>query len=580
MSVRLPFHWAILLWLLGASAGIAGAPETSLLRLVGTDAGLCVEVVGLRERWPEFVDSELVRRVRRSAFYEQWLSSPDYQKLRKAQRRLEALVERPAGRFLRDLFGESVVLAIYPAGGHPARGVLLLKASDEQTVRHALEAWSRAEPAETVSLTFAGEAYFQRTRQPQGEREGETQFYWTSGSLLALSDNEGMIRRVIELAVSMADTDRLSESAEYSRAVGSLSPDCAVKVWFNPRAWDDAFRVGNDPSRVLLAAIWRRCESIVAGARLQSGVVFEVVAHYDGSDLPPHWSRFVEAAGGRPRYLHRVPQTALVAFVGRPGLAALGDWISVQFDGRQGNATRQVSRGLLGGLDPFTDVIPELGPDWCAYLVPDESAAAEEIPVGGVMALSLVPEGRDSASERLRSALDAAVHQALGIVAAIHNAGGPERAAIVESEARPQETVRWIEEIGPWQPAGVVGPDALVVGSSPEAATEFLELDSQQSLPSVSGFEDWRIRFFPEENQIAFLNLVAVRDLLQSHRPFFLTHTARSQSQSESEAEEHVGNLQDVLAIADAAFAAAAIDHQRLRIVCGLVTDDAQPAAP
>lgn len=550
----------------------AAEPDDVLRRLVASDAGLCIEFSRLKQHWPELANSEIPDRLRRSAAYRRWVGSADHRKLREGKERLEALFGRPADEFLGDLFGHSVVLAIYPSAGERAAGVLLVHAANDLVIREAVEIWNAAEGAQLEELSHAGQTFVGRTR-PRHTDGPRSQFYWTAGAVLALSDNEAVIRRAIDLASSPSDADSILALSEYHRAARSLPHSGPVRVWFNPRAWDHAVRGDGEPSRRPLAAVWNRCESIAASLRLESGVVIEAVAHYDTNGVPEQWTEFVRTIAGPADFLERVPRRALCAVVGRHGLAALDRWIAARLDAApHGRSARQVGRGLLGGLDPATDLLVALEPDWGAYLVPGETDAPDRVPVDAVVALKLSVD-----RDELRFAIDAALRQGMAMLALFHNAQGPEVAAVVRSQPHDAGTVHWIEGIKEWQPAAALSADSLVLGSSPEAIAEFMDLHPDESLSSLPEFRRWRSELFPGENQIAFVNLGTIRTLFEQQREFFITHSARSESISESEAETRLAELEDLLALSDGAFLAAALGEQSVRVTCGLVVHE--PAA-
>ncbi|HVW01035.1 MAG TPA: hypothetical protein VHB77_11870, partial [Planctomycetaceae bacterium] len=67
---------------------LAGQVPADLLRLVGRDVGLCVEITQARERRLAFAQSELWSRFRQSPFFEDWRKSRGYQKFADARRML------------------------------------------------------------------------------------------------------------------------------------------------------------------------------------------------------------------------------------------------------------------------------------------------------------------------------------------------------------------------------------------------------------------------------------------------------------------------------------------------------------
>ena len=568
MNFRTPVSRALALGLALCSLLPAAEPDDVLRRLVDADAGLCVELSGLQQHWPELAGSELAGRLRQSAAYRRWMESADYRKLSDGEKRLESLFGRPTREVLGDLFGHSVVLAIYPSPDEHAAGVLLVNAANDLVIQEAVDIWNAAEGAQLETLPHAGQAYVRRTR-PRATGDPRSQFYWTSGAVFALSDNEAVIRRVIDLASSPSQAASILTLPEYERAARSLPRSGAVWVWFNPRAWDHVALAG-DSLRKPLGAVWNRCESIAARLLVDRGVVIEAVAHYDQEGVPDQWSHLIRTIAGPVGFLDRVPRRALFAVAGRHGLACLDQWIAARLEATaQGRSTRQVGRGFLGGLDPVTDLLAAFEPDWGAYVVPREAGAADRMPVDAVVALRLSIE-----DDELLSAVDAGLRHALATLALFHNAQGPKVAAVVRSQPGDTGTVHWVEGIDKWQPAAALTADSLVFGTSPEAVVEFGNLKPDESLSSDAQFRRWRSELFPGKNQVAFANIGAIRRLLQSRREFFIADSVRSESIGEAEAESRLAELQDLLALADGAVLAASLDEESLRLTFGLLVDE------
>ena len=603
MKAKAFFQLAWLLFFAFASSRPSLAADR-LLRLVGSDVGICVEASNLGKRLPVLADSQLAERLQNSSFYRQWRESKDYRKLEHAREIIEKLTGKPFEQFATELFGESVVLALYPAGGDKLAGVLLTQTSKEKDLQAALDAWNGAEPRHRLErLEHAGQTYFRRTKPPAGKKRGEVLYYVTLGRLFAFSDTESLIQQVIELnrastgngptnakAAGDAGRECLFDSASYQTARRSLSPDSVVSVYLNPRQLDDAIKPKPhepDPPQALVE-IWRRCESLVFGIRLGEGIVVEAVAHYKQSDASGKWTRLIERTSGPPDFLQRVPRNALAAVAGQHDLDGLSQLVLEQMPKpkrQQLNAFRQIARGLLLGLDLFDDVLPNLKPNWVLYVVPAQQSRGDAPPVDGLLALELPADAKPNAARRkanLRDALHNGLNTALHLAVAAHNGKSPKVPAIVRDTEVPypgqtdKVLVRWIEGMEPYQPAYAITPNHLIFSSSRKLIEEFISTEPEERLISDDGFQRWRESFFPQASQVLFVNVARVRDFVAGHREYFVRQAVRRKTVDAAEAARRVKRLDDVLQLADGAFMAARIADDHVRLVVGVAL--AEPA--
>ena len=96
-----------------------------LVRLVGPDAGLCLEVPRLDETLTAFKQGEFFRRLERSKFYAEWKrASPKNQAIANLATFVDILTAKPARPFVRDVLGTAVVIAAYTEPGPKMSAIL------------------------------------------------------------------------------------------------------------------------------------------------------------------------------------------------------------------------------------------------------------------------------------------------------------------------------------------------------------------------------------------------------------------------------------------------------------------------
>lgn len=574
------------------AAAQSSADTRPLTRLVAADVGLCVEVSQFAKTWPAVAQSKFFKRIERLSFYRKWKTGNEYRKLLQTRAGIEAVTGKPFARFANEMFGDEVVVAVYVNDRGRSQGVLLTRTAGVDVLNAAIESWNRAEQPTTSTHGESGRRYFRRVvRRKQGRLE--TLYYTKLGRTLAVSDHEAMIRRVIDLDRMTGPARRqndlsgksLLESTVYQRAAGSLPAKTVASVYFNPRAWDNRFAAGSQRSGTeqVLVALWRRCRSVIIGLRLDEGIVFDAVVDYDGTGAPEEWTRFVRQTAGPPAFFQKVPRRALLTFAGQFSPSSLRQLINRQISASPRNrwdSIRQVSRGLLLGLDVVDDVLPRLGPNWGVYLVPRTRASKSGTgsrlpPVNGLLAIELATEkSRAPGQPTLRAALENGLNTGLNILAALYNNQSSGPPAIVRTRRRKTGVVHWIEGIDGYQPAYALAPTHLIFAGSPQLVDEFMATNPRTALASSPNYVNLSQTYFPGAGQLLLVQVDAVRELVRTHADFFVRGATTSQVVPARKARENFKNAREFLTLFDTAFIAARITDDRIRLIVGGVTQN------
>jgi len=565
----------------------SSADARPLTRLVAADVGLCVEVSQFAKTWPAVAQSDFFKRLERLSFYRKWKTGSEYRKLLQTRAGIVAVTGKPFARFADELFGDEVVVAVYVDDRGRPQGVLLTRTASIDVLNAAIESWNRAEQPTTSTHGESGHRYFRRV---VGRKSGKTEtlYYAKLGRTLAVSDHEAMIRRVIDLDRMTGAARRpddlsgksLLESTVYQRAAGSLPAKTVASVYFNPRAWDNQFAAGSNRSAAgqVLAALWRRCRSVIVGLRLERGIVIDAIADYDGTGAPQEWTHFVRQTAGPPTFFQKVPRRALLAFAGQFSPSSLQQLINRQisaFPRNRWDSVRQVSRGLLLGLDVVDDVLPELGPNWGIYLVPRTRAgksgnSSRLPPVNGLLAIELRAQKSPAPGQpTLRAALENGLNTGLNILAAMYNLQSSGPPAIVRTRRRKASVVHWIEGIDGYQPAYALTPTDLIFAGSPQLVDEFLAADSRTALASSPDYVNLSQTYFPGAGQLLLVQVDALRELVRKHAVFFVRKDTTSPARR---AREKFENAREFLTLFDSAFIAVRITNDQVRLVVGGVT--------
>ena len=163
-DARTRFFRPLLLAVVLASISVARADDAMdrLVRLVGPEAGLCLEVPRLDETLTAFKQGEFFRRLERSKFYAEWTASPKNQAIANVATFVDILSAKPARPFVRDVLGTAVVIAAYTEPGPKMSAILLSQAVSHESLEGAIKAWIHAEECRVETVQFGRYTYRKR----------------------------------------------------------------------------------------------------------------------------------------------------------------------------------------------------------------------------------------------------------------------------------------------------------------------------------------------------------------------------------------------------------------------------------
>ncbi|HEV3002946.1 MAG TPA: hypothetical protein VGX78_00725, partial [Pirellulales bacterium] len=462
--------------------GTRAVPDDSidrLVRLVGHDAGLCVEIPRLEETVTAFERGEFFQRLQRSRIYADWQTGSEYRHARGIVTVIENFTGKSFRQFFHDMFGRAVVVAVYAERGPEMSAIMLTETSSREALDGVIEGWNRAEPQQTEAIEFAGQTYYKRTCTGKGP--GRLVLYYCKlDRTLMLTDREEWIRRSLTLARNPGAHESLLSLPAYQAARKSLQGGQGARAYVNPRAWDSVlgFQTPGAPTShstpgstasssvaataqsatptalaKALEGAWRRCEWLALGVQVDRGIVIEAVAHYSMDGITDRGRQWIRSMSGPADFLRLVPHDALVVIAGRQAFGDLLKQLAPKNEPGALDSVRQVSRGLLLGLDPFEDVLPAFRENFGAYLVPRKESKPDELPLDGLVAAELPPadttipsKPASPTSDRpptFRESLDNGLNIGLNLAAAYFNMSATGKPAIVRTESNGPTRTRW-----------------------------------------------------------------------------------------------------------------------------------------
>lgn len=581
MVARLFF--VLVLLIRGFAAPLPGAetsPIDSLLELVGDDAALCVGLPNLAGRVERVRDSAFFARIEQSPLWGRWKSSPQAQRLEQLRSALEQLSGRPLPQVLDGLFGQAVVLALYWPEDREPEGVLLLRVTDPELVDDALAVLKRIEPQRrSETLRYAGQTYLRLLRPAAGQRPTETLYLAQLESAVALSDKEGMIRRVLELhtrqegrsSLTATAATPLGQSSEFRDALGSLSPDAAAWLYVRPRAWDRLWEqasAGKQPP--LPMAVWQQWQSLIWGLHVQEGVVTELLVRQQTD----HKADAAQPSPVNTSPLDRIPADAVAAVAvnaspARLGRAFLG--LVAEKDRPKFESFRRVLRGLLLGADLFDDLLPTFE-QWSGYAVLAPDHLPERFPLEGALTLSTSAKPKQSQDpSAAQRGLANALQVAWNLWTASINSHQSERLAVVRSKQSAPGSPHWLEGIPALRPAYLLNDAGLTLATSPSLAVAAAEGRPTHRLTDDPAFLRTRSQWFATEDQLVYFNIRRLHDFLDANADRLVQSFHKSDGDTPQQAERRLREFTEALGLFDAAFVAGDATVNRIRIVAGAV---------
>jgi hypothetical protein len=588
------------------------AQTFQLAGLVGQDVGLCVELHDARAAVERVEQSPWLERLKASQLFQAWMQSDDVRRFRQSVAAIEKVVNQPPRKFLLGLFGKQAIVAVYPQTNGDPIAIVLTRAESDAAIQHAIKAWNESEPTQVDVRTHAGKSYSRRIRTQRKDRPAETMFYFHEGTLLALSDREDLIQQ----AISRIDAGTEGSIAVHAawQSLHAADETATIRALVQPQVWRKGKEAGErpDPLPSLLRS-WRTCESITITAHLDDGLVMQAAAFFPQDSASPRWLRFIERSRGAFPMFERIPAEALFVIAARVDLsetAALVDELVPVSQRKPVARLRQVARGLLLGLDLPGDVLPNLGPEFTAWISPNPKQAGDSnddnaLPWEAAAVWALKPsaseenakgEGNEAPAKRNRAsmptAIDNALNTGLNLLVALFNADEKNDPAILQDESLsvagssndanreggapkvriPQTRLRWVEGIPFVQPAFAASVDRLLFATNPESIRRVLSTakpdEPVASLASATAFQMVQKRMVASPTQLAYLNVAGIRKSLVTNKARIVRHSVKNGEKSE-EVEKKLTDVGDLLSLFDDVFLALRLDDVEVRATFG-----------
>jgi hypothetical protein len=528
----------------GALQAQTPAAADELLRLVSDDAAFCLVVRDVREHALAFGASPFMAQFRQSPIGATLSASKDLDAFAEIDRQLRQFLNIGLVEIRDEILGDGLVFAYWPAqGAEPERGVFLAKARKAELLQKLVT------QLKDIGLK-SGDLKNIEARSHKGweyhrgeDKQGKHTFFLVHDRLLALSEDEASIRRVIESAAAPPATSGISQRLEQLGV-----RDALAVLLVNPRAFDAALaekaRTAPEAEAGFLRALtayWKQTSAIALSLRLDKELSLGVSLRVDPAGLPEGTRRFLSAAAKPSELWAQFPERTILAMAGRVDAAALLDLLlSFAPEDKKREQLVGLEQGAKSGigLDLQKEILPNIGPDLGLFVAAPQADAQDWFPhiVLAVRVQSQPPH----------KPLDEAVFEPLRTLAGLFAIGQSKDGHRTEVKTLFVGGVPMVTLSGAHFPPGcrptlAVKSGCVVLASSPAALQRLRERPT--ALPGASDDRVVLVRLAIQE-AVAYLNQ-------KSHRAGMLEYLAKVHGLPRAEVDDGLTKLTEVLSLFD-----------------------------
>jgi hypothetical protein len=541
-----------------------------LLKLVSADSAICVQVRGLSRHTKQLESSEFAARALNTSLVKVWKASPEFKQLESAQATFKSATGSSVRSLVENTFGNEFVIAVRMTVGEGATGVLITKANTKESVEQSLESWNRFQPQTRTEITYRSVSYTKSITNA-ANKKSKPFFYVTFDSVLAISETESMIRRVIELHESPKDETSIDEVKNAKTALDRRDDREAASFYVNPRAFSqfDAFVPAN------LREYWSRLQWLsIRLNQFDDEIQLDLVVDYDNSSMPDWWTKLAAETAKNKLPLNRIPADALITISGHYSSSTID--LAIKQVLKNGDVpddvkpARRVVTGLLLGNDLLDDVLPMLGPTWTFYAVPRDAKKSKSSPSDAMIAVALKDIKDDNAEKRKsrQAGLHNALNTGLNLLSLVHNTESDKEVSVIRKRIENGVTIHYADPVAMFQPAYAITDKYLMIATSPGLCADFLQDDAKNRLADAKVIGS--NKQLDTNVQLIFANVESIRNMFKAHQDWFVWQ-AHKDSISKPAAQAKLKSLTGFLQLIDGTYASFGVAPSSLRLSLGAI---------
>lgn len=515
---------AFALWLVTVPLAVGQTPiyRAELLPLLPDDFAVCVVLNDFRGHSARWEQSDWLKRFRLAPVGKSLLEAPELKQIEHWQRDLKKHLDLDWRTLRDDILGDALVLGYTPGPKGRAddeNGIFLLHCRKPERLFAAIEKLNDAQrrSGEVKSVeprTYQGETY---VRREQGNRQ---QYYLLKDSLFVFTVKEASMHAVVDRRLSKK-VSPWAKRFEQAGADRSL-----VTLCVNPRVLDAEIATPgkkNDP----LPAYWRALDAIFVIASIRDEAEVRITIQADADKLPK-WAR--------PAFEHTIPATDLwqrfpessaFTIASVTNFAGTVDALKLLVpENDRAQLTKDWSKiGALLGLDPFKDLLPNLGPDWGICMLP--GADAQQLPQV-LIAVAVKPGmGEKPVDQELFKSIDT-----LAKIAAFQTDGAIRLQSLKQGAVEVKYLASETFPAG-FQPAAALKDGYLLFATSPAPIAEF----RLRGRPAEESRESTLVR----------ISTVELAKMLEQRRSHVLSTLTERKQMTPAQAQQNLENVTSFL---------------------------------
>jgi hypothetical protein len=527
--------WLVLVTIFGTGGPLSAQtpPPDDLLALVPKEFGFCLAVNDLRGHWQRLEQAPWIQALKQAPLGQAILNAPEFQDLAKFERDLKQHLGVDWPSLRDDVLGDTLVFAYRPpSAGDAEQGLVFVKPRRPEALSGLIgrlnELQKKAgELKELEEKSHRGVTYYRRVHAKN------THYYFRDGGVFGFATHEDVLRAALEQKATGGAIRLALHRAGAERAAAAL--------WLNPRFFDaelaEKVRLALGAEGQVLQSFlehWKALDAVVLSFDIKDDLELRMTLLARPGDLPPAAKAWFTRRGQVSELWQRFPANSVLTLAGRTDFKALADGLLEVAPAPIRKMLDDELRKTVGvavGLDPFQDVLPNLGPDWGICLLP--ASAGKQFPQG-LAALAVKPGSKSVAVDQ---SLFKALHLAVEFGKFAHNRGNND--GLQHLKMRQGDVEIWYlaqDKLFPagFQPAYALKDGYLVLATSPAA----IELFQRPKTEFATTDDIPILRVSPTE----------LAQLLRLHRERVLEQVMQKNGQSRSAAGE---NLDGLLAVLD-----------------------------
>lgn len=503
-----------------------------LLSLLPDDFAVSVVVHDLHGHSDRWEKSDWLKRFHQSPLGKTIADSPEMKQLVRWQDDVKTHLQIDWPTFRDEILGDTLILSYSPGKNkNDEHGLFLLHARKPERLAALVERFNdvQKKSGELKSLTVREHNGKKYHRRVQGTK---AQYYHLDGPLLAFSDNEDSLKGLL------ARRDSKSKDTAWAKRFEKAGAgDAVVTLCVNPRKLDpdfgDQVKKG-DP----LPSYWQGLDAVFVTLTIRQDAELRVAVQADVEQMPK-WARaaFTKTAPASDLW-QLFPERSLLTIAAKTDFAGTAEGLKQLVPEKDrknvGDQWQQYVAPVLS-LDPFKELLPNIGPDWGVCILPANDG--REMPQA-MIAIAVQPGSKEKPVDQ---ALFGAVHFYAGLAVVGHNDKNPKNVIRIETAKQGNIEIKYLvnDKLFPagYRPACALKEGYLVFATSPAAIERF-----QRRTPAATARKETPLlRVSPPE----------LAKLLDQRRDHIMHTLMAGEKMPQAQAKQHVDNVISFLDLFD-----------------------------